>query len=87
MQFYVLSMRFIYASRILKQFHVVVLSDRQHLYIHKLESNESMLSRLIFHLKRVNFLFCSVYKSESVVSSENKCKIQRKSAKYNNDII
>ena len=36
---------------------MVVLSDGRHLYIYKFESNKSMLSRLIFSLKSVNFLF------------------------------
>ena len=36
---------------------VVVLSDGGHLYIHKFDNNESMLSRLIFYLNSVNFLF------------------------------
>ena len=29
--------------------------------MHKYESNASMLSRVIFYLKSVTFLFCSVY--------------------------
>ena len=36
---------------------MVVLSDGRHLFIHKSESNESMLSWFIFYLKSVNFLF------------------------------
>ena len=36
------------------------------MYIHKHESNASILSRVIFfYLKSVNFLFCSVYKEIS----------------------
>ena len=34
-----------------------MLSDGRHSYIHKYESNASMLSRVIFYLKSVNFLF------------------------------
>ena len=34
-----------------------VLSDGWHLYVHKYESNASMLSRGFFYLKSVNFLF------------------------------
>ena len=41
----------------MKHFHAVVLSDRRHSYIHKYESNASMLSRVIFYLKSVTFLF------------------------------
>ena len=57
MQFDVLSALFIYASRISKHFHVVVLSDGLHLYVLKFESNESMFSRFFFNLKSVYFLF------------------------------
>ena len=39
-----------------------MLSDRRHSYIHKYESNASMLSRVIFYLKSVTFLFLfSIY--------------------------
>ena len=34
-----------------------MLSDGRHSYIHKYESNASMLSRVIFYLKSVTFLF------------------------------
>ena len=34
-----------------------VLSEGRHLYIHMFESNASMLSRVIFYLKSVHFLF------------------------------
>ena len=34
-----------------------MLSDGRHSYIHKNESNASMLSRVIFYLKSVTFLF------------------------------
>ena len=34
-----------------------MLSDGWHSYIHKYKSNASMLSRVIFYLKIVNFLF------------------------------
>ena len=36
---------------------MVVLSEGRHLYLHKFESNESMLNQLILYLKSVNFLF------------------------------
>ena len=36
---------------------MVVLSDRGHSYIHMFESNASMLSRVIFYLESVHFLF------------------------------
>ena len=38
-------------------FYEVGLSDGRHLYIDKFESNEPMLSRLIFYLKSVNLFF------------------------------
>ena len=34
-----------------------MLLDGRHSYIHKYESNASMLSRVIFYLQSVNFLF------------------------------
>ena len=40
-----------------------MLSDGRHSYIHKYESNASLLSRVIFYFKSVNFLFLfSIYK-------------------------
>ena len=57
MHFFVLSMLLIYASYLLKHFHVVVSSDGWHSYIHTFESNADMFSRVIFYLKSVNFLF------------------------------
>ena len=42
-----------------------MLSDRRHSYIHKYESNASMLSRVIFYLKSVHFLFLfSIYQAQ-----------------------
>ena len=36
---------------------MVVLSEGRHSYIQKYEGNASMLSRVIFYLQSVNFLF------------------------------
>ena len=39
-----------------------MLSDGRHSYIHKYEGNASMLSRVIFYLQSVSFLFLfSIY--------------------------
>ena len=75
MQFYVLSTLSIYATWISKHFHVVILSDGWHFYVHKFENNESMLSRLILYLKSVNFLFCSVYLKNRSAIAVNCCVI------------
>ena len=50
-----------------------MLSDGRHLYIHEYESNASMLSRVIFYLKSVNFLFLlSIELSGAIPESADK---------------
>ena len=58
MQFYVLSTLFIYNEFRNICMWLSCLTGGIHIYIfHKFESNESMLSQVIFYLKSVNFLF------------------------------
>ena len=45
------------------------MSDGRHLYIHKYESNASILRRVIFYLKSVHFLFLfSIYIETRILS-------------------
>ena len=64
---------------------MVVLSEGRHSYIHMFESNASMLSRVIFYLKNVHFLF--LFSIDSRIPKLAKFEISRYAVRFLTDLF